>query len=145
MRNVLLGLGLSLSAIVIVACSGATSPPGPDSGESAGPSTAPDPSGAPSGSGTNKMCGGFGNLPCPKGLTCKDDPTDTCDPAAGGRDCSGICVPDPGGPAGNPACDRPERKYMSRDPNQCAVMRFFCEAGKVAFHDDCGCGCEPAP
>src|SRR5262245_16044560 len=38
-------------------------------------------------------CGGFAALPCPSGYSCKDDPRDTCDPARGGADCIGICVP----------------------------------------------------
>lgn len=38
-------------------------------------------------------CGGFAGLQCATGLTCVDDPTDTCNPATGGADCGGICVP----------------------------------------------------
>ena len=40
-------------------------------------------------------CGGFrGNL-CPDSTNfkCVDDPRDTCDPLARGRDCLGVCVP----------------------------------------------------
>lgn len=40
-----------------------------------------------------EACGGFAGTKCPKGLTCVDDPTDSCDPSNGGRDCIGICVP----------------------------------------------------
>ena len=39
-------------------------------------------------------CGGIAGLPCPAGTECVDDPTDDCDPSAGGADCSGNCVPD---------------------------------------------------
>jgi hypothetical protein len=39
------------------------------------------------------LCGGFANIPCPDGFVCVDDPNDRCDPATGGADCSGICVP----------------------------------------------------
>ncbi len=39
-----------------------------------------------------QMCGGFGNLACPSGLDCVDDPNDDCDPNNGGADCSGVCV-----------------------------------------------------
>ncbi len=39
-----------------------------------------------------KHCGGIAGLKCPSGLSCVDDPIDTCDPANGGKDCSGICV-----------------------------------------------------
>jgi len=38
-------------------------------------------------------CGGFAGLPCPDGYECVDDPNDDCDPAAGGADCPGTCVP----------------------------------------------------
>ena len=40
-----------------------------------------------------EFCGGIGNLPCPEGFTCVDDPRDDCDPESGGRDCGGICRP----------------------------------------------------
>ncbi|MBK8241020.1 MAG: hypothetical protein IPK74_36340 [Deltaproteobacteria bacterium] len=40
------------------------------------------------------FCGGFANLPCPEGMVCGDDPDDGCDPANGGADCGGICVPE---------------------------------------------------
>lgn len=39
-------------------------------------------------------CGGIAGLACPSGATCVDDPNDACDPAKGGRDCSGVCVED---------------------------------------------------
>jgi hypothetical protein len=39
------------------------------------------------------FCGGIANFPCPEGQTCVDDPSDDCDPKAGGADCGGICVP----------------------------------------------------
>lgn len=42
--------------------------------------------------GNNTMCGGIAGIPCETGQTCIDDPADGCDPAAGGADCSGICV-----------------------------------------------------
>lgn len=38
-----------------------------------------------------KPCGGFGNLGCPVGLSCTDNPFDACDPAHGGADCGGLC------------------------------------------------------
>jgi hypothetical protein len=40
-----------------------------------------------------RMCGGIAGIPCPDGFVCVDDPRDDCDPAKGGADCSGICVP----------------------------------------------------
>ena len=39
------------------------------------------------------MCGGIAGFPCPDGFVCVDDPSDSCDPATGGADCSGICLP----------------------------------------------------
>lgn len=38
------------------------------------------------------LCGGIAAIPCPTGFECVDDPTDGCDPANGGADCSGICL-----------------------------------------------------
>lgn len=37
-------------------------------------------------------CGGIAGTQCASGQVCVDDPTDTCDPSQGGRDCSGICA-----------------------------------------------------
>lgn len=39
-----------------------------------------------------KSCGGFAGTPCGAGEVCIDDPSDGCDPAHGGADCSGICT-----------------------------------------------------
>jgi eight-cysteine-cluster-containing protein len=39
------------------------------------------------------FCGGFAGIPCERGFECVDDPNDGCDPANGGADCGGICVP----------------------------------------------------
>ena len=38
-------------------------------------------------------CGGIAGFPCPEGFECVDDPSDSCDPNAGGADCIGICLP----------------------------------------------------
>jgi len=43
-----------------------------------------------------QICGGIAAIPCPLGKKCVDDPSDTCDPAQGGADCSGICVKESG-------------------------------------------------
>lgn len=140
-------------AVLAAACSATTTPPPGGNGDtqaSTEPAASSDTtataalSGTPG--GTKPMCGGFAGIACPKGQICKDDPTDDCDPAKGGRDCGGICVPgaDPGSGSGG-ECDKPERKYVARDKDKCAAIRYFCEKGYVAFHDDdCGCGCEPA-
>jgi hypothetical protein len=38
------------------------------------------------------MCGGIAGFACPGAGTCHDDPSDDCDPEAGGADCGGVCV-----------------------------------------------------
>src|SRR5688572_5121031 len=57
-----------------------------------------------------RICGGFAGLSCPSGQTCVDDPSDSCDPNAGGADCSGICkvieTPPPPPPTPPPSEDR---------------------------------------
>lgn len=88
-----------------------------------------------------EFCGGIAGVGCPEGYTCVDDPSDDCDPNQGGADCGGICQQEPK----KPVCDDPDRDYISKDPDRCAAIRFYCEAPKVPFSDDCGCGCEPPP
>jgi hypothetical protein len=41
------------------------------------------------------FCGGIAGFPCVPGLACVDPLGDDCDNACGGRDCGGICLPDP--------------------------------------------------
>lgn len=93
-------------------------------------------------SAEGQFCGGFAAIQCPEGYTCVDDPSDTCDPNNGGRDCGGICTetPEP-----KPDCGDKNRTYVSRDPDRCAAIRFVCEPGQETFFDECGCGCQPAP
>jgi hypothetical protein len=86
------------------------------------------------------FCGGFAGIACAEGYVCVDDPSDDCDPNQGGADCGGICQVAPK----KTACEDPKRTYVSKDPEQCALIRFFCEDPKtVPFSDECGCGCEP--
>ena len=40
----------------------------------------------------SQFCGGIANIQCPAGMSCVDDPNDSCDPTQGGADCGGICV-----------------------------------------------------
>jgi hypothetical protein len=40
-------------------------------------------------------------------------------------------------------CQDPDRTYVANSPEECAVVRFFCEEGEP-FFDDCGCGCTTA-
>jgi hypothetical protein len=42
---------------------------------------------------TFQTCGGIGGRQCDAGFGCVDDPADSCNPASGGADCGGICVP----------------------------------------------------
>ncbi len=35
----------------------------------------------------------------------------------------------------------PRKEYLSRDPEDCARIRFYCDPG-IPFFDSCGCGCE---
>lgn len=86
------------------------------------------------------FCGGIAAIQCPEGYVCVDDPSDDCDPNHGGADCGGLCQKAPD----KPACDQPDRTYVSRDPDRCAAIRFVCDPGKAPFFDDCGCGCEPS-
>jgi len=37
-------------------------------------------------------CGGFAGIACPGSGKCTDDPSDACDPKAGGAYCSGVCT-----------------------------------------------------
>jgi hypothetical protein len=88
-----------------------------------------------------RLCGGFANLRCPPGFRCVDDPSDDCDPARYGRDCSGICVRGPRPPPQRCNYRDPFRRYVSRDPEECKVLFFSCAQGKP-FFNECGCGCE---
>jgi hypothetical protein len=38
------------------------------------------------------FCGGIAGIACPGFGKCVDDPSDSCDPNAGGADCGGICT-----------------------------------------------------
>lgn len=40
---------------------------------------------------TPRGCGGFAGTACADGFVCNDDPSDECDPNAGGADCPGVC------------------------------------------------------
>ncbi|HEX8824817.1 MAG TPA: hypothetical protein VF794_33160 [Archangium sp.] len=85
------------------------------------------------------FCGGIAGFPCAEGFLCVDDPKDDCEPNQGGADCGGICRMEK-----KRACTgrEPGQRYISRDPNQCAVIRYFCEEGFTGFSNDCGCGCQ---
>ena len=60
-------------------------------------------------------CGGIAGIACPGFGKCADDPNDSCDPAAGGADCGGICSC-----IQNVACDA-NSKFDS-SPSVCACV-----------------------
>lgn len=136
-RLLMLGL-LSLGAVGQLACSETA---GAAEATAASDLDASGKDGEPTG---GQFCGGFAAVKCPEGLVCVDDPNDSCDPTHSGFDCGGICMrPEQDK---EPKCDShdPNRRYVSRDPDQCAAIRFRCNTGEQAFFDSCGCGCEPA-
>jgi len=85
------------------------------------------------------FCGGFAGIACPEGYVCVDDPSDGCDPKKGGADCGGVCRHAP--PVKCNYGD-PKKNWVSKDPNQCMVIRFVCAEGQSYFANECGCGCE---
>jgi hypothetical protein len=87
-----------------------------------------------------QTCGGFAGFTCRDGFVCVDDPSDDCDPEAGGADCIGVCRRAPRD------CRHGQGvTYVSRSTDQCAAIRFLCAEGTEPFFDDCGCGCAPIP
>ncbi|MFZ4734855.1 MAG: Kazal-type serine protease inhibitor domain-containing protein [Bradymonadia bacterium] len=48
----------------------------------------------------------------------------------------------------DPACpdpNDPNVRYVAETPEQCQVVRFFCEADEELFSNECGCGCVRIP
>ncbi|MCP3138500.1 hypothetical protein [Pyxidicoccus xibeiensis] len=45
--------------------------------------------------------------------------------------------------AGKKPCDKkdPTRRYVSTDPDECALIFFVCNPGETPFFNACGCGC----
>jgi len=121
-------LGLVFSTAV-VACS-AAAPEGP----------APDESVSEDQSDLKNriFCGGIAGFTCPTGYVCVDDPSDSCDPNNGGADCGGYCKRAPK----TKCAHDPTKTYVSTDPNQCMVIKFFCAEGSEPFFNNCGCGCQ---
>lgn len=72
-----------------------------------------------------KHCGGLAGLSCSSGQTCVDDPADSCDPANGGADCTGICL-------------------NAKTAAKCGgIAGLACPAGQTCV-DDPTDGCDPA-
>lgn len=77
-------------------------------------------------------CGGLAGLPCDDGTTCQDDPSDDCDPDAGGADCLGLCFD----------CDALGREYLGTWPG-CELADWTCSSGGEKRVDPaCGCWCD---
>lgn len=135
MKNLTFLVGsLAALSLAVVACSSAP----PLEGEEAEATEAQAASQELSVMPPRRSCGGIAGIACPSGYTCVDDPTDSCDPAKGGADCGGICLP-----TRPPRCS-PEKKYVSRSPSTCAAIHFLCEPGREPFFDPTGCGCRCA-
>jgi hypothetical protein len=89
------------------------------------------------------FCGGIANIPCPKGETCVDDPSDDCDPKNGGADCGGICITTPqpstcGGIAGIPC---PEGETCIDDPSDdCDPKNGGADCGGICVTTGGTCG-----
>lgn len=72
-----------------------------------------------------KTCGGIVGSVCPKGSLCTDDPSDSCDPKQGGRDCMGICT-------------APKKECKP------VLCRMYCKNGWQVGPDGCEiCACAP--
>jgi hypothetical protein len=76
-------------------------------------------------------CGGFAGKPCPGSGACQDDPTDGCDPKAGGADCIGLCVcKQPG--------ECPPDRIWDGSPAVCACVKV--SSGEACGKNTCGDG-----
>lgn len=71
------------------------------------------------------FCGGIAAFACPGGMSCVDDPSDSCDPTMGGADCGGYCV----WPKGSGSCG--------------GIAGIQCAAGLRCL-DDPADSCDPA-
>jgi len=81
------------------------------------------------------FCGGIAGFPCPTGQTCIDDPSDDCDPANGGADCGGICIPETTNPCAAVLCPVGSECVVDGDEASCvpigACGSAICAAGTV--------------
>jgi hypothetical protein len=90
------------------------------------------------------FCGGFGNIACPDGMECADDPNDDCDPANGGADCGGVCVPSEICPpvVCTLACDEFQKDENGCDICACAPAGDSCEGSCGSASADGSCYCD---
>ena len=86
------------------------------------------------------FCGGIAGIPCPGAGRCIDDPTDDCDPKAGGADCGGLCV------CKGPQPCKPGSRFEA-SPRVCACVpdsggvpcgRNVCGPGTFCCNESCG-------
>ena len=94
------------------------------------------------------FCGGIAGFPCAPGFECVDDPGDSCDPASGGADCGGRCVPAPT----PPACDAADDCLVPAGPcvlcadGSAACPRASCVNGECSVErPTCGSEVDHAP
>ncbi|MES1183298.1 MAG: hypothetical protein ABUL60_05755 [Myxococcales bacterium] len=89
-------------------------------------------------------CGGIAGIACPGDGKCADDPSDSCDPKAGGADCIGICSC-----VDNVLCVK--GSHFDGDPNVCqcvsdapaCVQKVLCVRGSHFDSDPKVCRCVP--
>lgn len=90
------------------------------------------------------FCGGIAGIPCPGLGKCIDDPSDDCDPKAGGADCGGLCTC-----VQNVLCIR--GSHFNSDPKVCScvpdvpvcVQKVLCIRGSHFDNNPKVCGCVP--
>ena len=95
-------------------------------------------------------CGGIAGIVCPGGGKCVDDPSDGCDPNAGGADCGGICscIQRVACIAGDVFDGSPSVcACVPKTPPACGpVCDIFCANGHAVDASGCPtCACNPAP
>jgi len=56
-----------------------------------------------------------------------------------------VCAHSVGADAGACSLNETNRRYVGKSPEECAAIRFRCEANTTAFSNECGCGCEQDP
>jgi hypothetical protein len=85
-------------------------------------------------------CGGIAAAVCDYGFTCQDDPTDDCDPSAGGADCVGICTLSECNPkltcANVITCVDGMKYPSSCGPDNCDAPTGTCREDTRVFDDD---------